>query len=259
MDLSCQPTAALRPYIKSFWYSNRRVSTHLRELALPTGEMSLTIHLGGDPIRIFNGDQTHTFRHSVLWGAQSHYVVRDSSRLGPVLGVQFQPGGASAFLEIEHLTDSHTTHESLAPREQLLDCNTPIAAIQLLERHFLARSLRPLHPAIEHAIAALARGPKLTTIQSLERETGYSPKRFIHLFAQSTGLTPKRFSRIQRFQRVLKQIAAGQAIEWAQVALDSGYCDQSHLNRDFLHFAGITPTQYRPLRPDWHNHVAILS
>jgi AraC-like DNA-binding protein len=32
--------------------------------------------------------------------------------------------------------------------------------------------------------------------------------------------------------------------QWARLAAEHGYCDQSHLVRDFRKFAGLSPTAY---------------
>ena len=77
------------------------------------------------------------------------------------------------------------------------------------------------------------------------------------MFRDSVGLTPKLFSRIQRFQAVIGQLARGQRVEWAGVAADGGFYDQSHLNREFRAFAGVTPGEYRPVAPDRPSHVAV--
>jgi AraC-like DNA-binding protein len=43
-----------------------------------------------------------------------------------------------------------------------------------------------------------------------------------------------------RFDRAAHRLAAGEGA--ALVAAESGYVDQSHLNRDVQSFAGVTPT-----------------
>jgi AraC-like DNA-binding protein len=58
------------------------------------------------------------------------------------------------------------------------------------------------------------------------------------------GMTPKLFSRIQRFQQTRTFIQQNRSPNWADVALDLGYFDQSHLIREFLEFSGLSPTDY---------------
>jgi AraC-like DNA-binding protein len=71
-------------------------------------------------------------------------------------------------------------------------------------------------------------------------------------------MTPKRYSRLRRFQHVLAM--AGRRAEkpdWAQIAAAGGYADQAHLTHEFKAFSGITPGAYRPVAPDRQSHVAI--
>ena len=66
-----------------------------------------------------------------------------------------------------------------------------------------------------------------------------SPRRF----REHVGLPPKALARILRFERAAERLRGG--ADLSDAALDSGYYDQAHFNRDFKAFAGVTPTEYR--------------
>lgn len=69
-------------------------------------------------------------------------------------------------------------------------------------------------------------------------------------FREQIGLTPKAYANIVRFNRAL-ELARGPKATWAEIALDCGYYDQSHLVRDFQRFAGRAPaTLLCDARPD---------
>ena len=76
-------------------------------------------------------------------------------------------------------------------------------------------------------------------VERLAAEVGWSRKRLWSRFRSQVGVTPKRAAQLVRFDRAAHRLAAGQNI--AQVALESGYVDQSHLHRDVMAFAGVTP------------------
>ncbi len=88
-----------------------------------------------------------------------------------------------------------------------------------------------------------------------------SDRRFIQLFSQHVGLTPKLFCRVQRFQQVLRNVfstaGADSVIDWPQIALACGYFDQSHFIHDFRAFSGINPTTYVANKTQFQNHVAL--
>jgi transcriptional regulator GlxA family with amidase domain len=64
------------------------------------------------------------------------------------------------------------------------------------------------------------------------------------VFTAQVGLTPKQFCRVLRFQHVRQFVHQASTLNWAQLALACGYCDQSHLIRDFQEFSGLRPTEY---------------
>jgi AraC-like DNA-binding protein len=77
-------------------------------------------------------------------------------------------------------------------------------------------------------------------VEDLAAEAGWSRKRLWSRFGSQIGLTPKRAAQLIRFDHAAHRLAAGDSA--ALVAADCGYADQSHLHRDVMAFAGVTPT-----------------
>ena len=66
---------------------------------------------------------------------------------------------------------------------------------------------------------------------------------FLRCFKQTVGLTPHQFqlqNRVRKAQRMLNQHAG-----ITEVALATGFCDQSHFIRHFKKHFGLTPTAYQ--------------
>lgn len=76
-------------------------------------------------------------------------------------------------------------------------------------------------------------------VEGLAAEVEWSRKRLWSRFRSQVGLTPKRAAQLVRFDHAAHRLAAGHSA--ALVAADSGYVDQSHLHRDVMTFAGVTP------------------
>ncbi|MFH9085623.1 helix-turn-helix domain-containing protein [Streptomyces sp. NPDC017673] len=77
-------------------------------------------------------------------------------------------------------------------------------------------------------------------VERLAAEVGWSRKRLWSRFRAQIGLSPKRAAQLVRFDRAAHRLAAGHSA--ARVAAEIGYVDQSHLHRDVMTFAGVTPT-----------------
>jgi AraC-like DNA-binding protein len=68
-------------------------------------------------------------------------------------------------------------------------------------------------------------------------------RQFCRAFRASTGDSPHQYLLNQRVERAKALIGAGRAL--SEVALDSGFADQSQLTRTFVQRVGITPAAYR--------------
>ncbi|MFI7605228.1 helix-turn-helix domain-containing protein [Micromonospora sp. NPDC049366] len=103
----------------------------------------------------------------------------------------------------------------------------------------------PVDPRVAWAWRRLAASGGRLGVGSLADELGWSRRHLAARFRQEIGLPPKITARLLRFQRAYAALTAPAgspaAGGWAGLAASCGYCDQSHLIRDFREFAGDTP------------------
>jgi AraC-like DNA-binding protein len=64
-------------------------------------------------------------------------------------------------------------------------------------------------------------------------------------FRQHIGISPKLFSRINRFQEAFRLLKNNNYIKLSDIAFDAGYTDQSHFIREFKEFTGFAPYKYQ--------------
>ncbi|HEY9663648.1 MAG TPA: AraC family transcriptional regulator, partial [Allocoleopsis sp.] len=69
-----------------------------------------------------------------------------------------------------------------------------------------------------------------------------SPYHFLRLFKQRLGITPHQYILQCRIERA-KYLLQHSKLNIADIAIQSGFCDQSHLNRYFKRIVGVTPKQ----------------
>ena len=288
------PCSALRPWVTLLWAM--RGGAELpgvphRERVLPTGAMHIVLRLSDSRLTLFEsatGQASQSLGHVIVGGARSSCYVKQGGDSICSVGAQLQPGGASALLGVPafELAERHTSLDALwgldaaRLREQLWEIMerelasdlssgqaTARAQVDLLEMALLSRiekavsDTKSLH-WIASTVSALEAGTSLAAI--VDRST-VSHRTLITRFRTMVGLSPKMFARIRRFQRVVEELnraskapggVAGR-LSLAGLALETGYADQAHLTRDFVEFAGVSPSIYSRLAPTAPNHVRI--
>ena len=97
-------------------------------------------------------------------------------------------------------------------------------------------------PVIWGALKKMLETDGCVAVEELTADAGISRRQLERKFHDWVGITPKILGRILRFQKVFKALESG-AANWAEVAAECGYYDQSHLIRDFRQFAGECPSE----------------
>jgi AraC-like DNA-binding protein len=219
--------------------------------------------------------RTHTHRVlpdncvDILWqdGGQPAFAVGMMSTAiqvesaGPVrtVAVRFKPGAAGAFLAtpLHALTDQRADIDLLwgrADADRLADAMwsselTDRSRLALIETQLLRR-LRAVDPAaagkplIRRALGALDASGGGVRIDDLAAQLGVSRQHLAAQFRTRVGLSPKLYARICRFRLATAALKAAPTPDWARLALECGYFDQSHLIHDFQEFAGSAPERF---------------
>jgi AraC-like DNA-binding protein len=140
-------------------------------------------------------------------------------------------------------------HQSIAKRSPRVEQEARLleALARLLVRHadpqVVPRPVGRERPAVrkvrEYMETNFAQGLSLAELAGL---VSLSPYYFARAFAREVGLPPHTYLEGVRIRKAAERLDRGERI--ASAALAVGYSDQSHFNRRFKQFLGITPGQY---------------
>jgi AraC-like DNA-binding protein len=250
---SASPRPPLAAFVESIW-AVRGSSGYRRFTMLPNGAVQLMINFGAAHRVTAVGGRSVLCEHRQAWiaGLQDAPLAIESPPESNLLSIRFRPGGAHAFLPVplQALTNDVVDADALlgasigSLREQLAlapdRCRQVTIAQDWLLQRFRPRERDFL--LVVRAFDAVADAQR-TSVRDACTALGLSNEHMIRLFRRLAGLPPKTLARVQRFRSALGMLARG-AGPHGQIALNLGYYDQAHFNRDFLHFAGVPPTTF---------------
>lgn len=260
------PPPELRDLIESYWEGGEPSTDRMVVMASRT--LSLQIDLHDDELRWYERPHAvHVEKGVTVAGAQRRAFDVDAWQ-PKIVRVTFKPGGARPFLGVP-LNALCDTHVSLADiwgsaatrlQQRLVEAGNPAEVFAALGDELVAAVAgngRSTRPAVQRALAAARVAPGVL-VADLAKCAEISPKRLIRLFAEDVGLTPKVYLRLTRFERVLSAVFPRSRVDWASVASEHGYFDQSHLIRDFHAFADMTPIDYLSRRGPAQHHARLI-
>lgn len=251
-----KPNLRLSKFVDNIWlYQGGDVERKTTRI-LPTGTLELVINLHQNDLRFYDAQHAgkwSRFSGAIVSGAHAGTLVGENAEKTCLIGVHFKPGGAFPFLGLpaDEFADTHVDLETLwgslagRLRERICEAKTSAERVQLLQEALLSRLSDRVeqHYAVSAALE-IFRSHGGPTVREAAKYIGLSQRRFIHVFKTEVGMTPKQYSRIQRFQQTRTLIQQNLSPDWAELALDLGYFDQSHLIREFREFSGFSPTDY---------------
>ncbi len=247
-----KPPIELASLIKLLWVFESRSNDPIPETIVADGFPELIIHFGSPFAEVDPTGQFLKQPAAVVCGQLTKPLVLHSSLNAGMIGIRFQPSGMAPFLStpMQVLTDSRVSAENLFVDidqlvEEIMVSSNDAQRVAACYR-FLIRSINfdreniSVRRALERII--LARGN--ISVQSLASLMGMSRRSLELAFQKEVGISPKMYCRITRFRHLFDTVSNGPPVNWVQIALDSGFFDQSHLIRDFRRFAGDSPTSF---------------
>jgi AraC-like DNA-binding protein len=157
------------------------------------------------------------------------------------------PAGELAMLDV-HATDL-LGRLAAEIQERLQAARGWAERFDVLDELLLARAAeagREPRPEVGRAWRQLLASGGRAPVAGLAAETGWSERHLRSQFQAEIGLTPKAAARVIRFDRARRllgrQVRTG--LRLADLAAETGYYDQAHLDREFGALAGCPPTQW---------------
>jgi AraC-like DNA-binding protein len=238
----------LAPYVTSLVAYDVDLGAPGVHRGLPTTSLMFVLPIG-EPLDVGWGDGTaREERWSTVSGlhAAPAAIHHDGRQRGVQLGLT--TAGARALLGVpaSELAGELLELAAVAPDlaelpERLAEAGPEEAAavvaralVRALARHGEASP----RAEVGRALAALTRGERVADVAD---QVGYSRRRLGTLVKQETGLAPKDYQRVARFEASRAVIGRRPL---AEVAAECGYADQGHLARDWSDLAGCPPTTW---------------
>ena len=109
----------------------------------------------------------------------------------------------------------------------------------------LTHSTSPADRTATRALDTVVAGRGRLSVRDVAATMGVGERRLQQLFQTHIGLSPSAWRRLARLHACLRMLRRQPRGAWADVAVDAGFYDQSHLINEVRELCGCTPTELR--------------
>lgn len=243
---SYAPCTELSPFVDKICIQESDAEPVLSKThILPAGTVDILFHYG-DPFLHFEGESAVTKPYAYIAGQRTRRIsVAASGKTGIVIA-NLKPWGLSGFtrLSSSEFTEHFVDADALFPEDRLsvlIDAlrqeQQPESRVSLVQDFLRGQLVANSDELVIAAVQSLYDQPNLK-ITCLASQFGISKRQLDRRFMMFTGLTPKKFQTIVRFQRSLGFLQQ----DLCTTAHEAGYFDQAHMNHDYQRLISSTPS-----------------
>lgn len=250
------PSPALAKYIKCYYTLVCWPQTRVEDNAYATGCIEVMFTLSGAPWQTKLKETFSAAPHIELWGQMLQPLAFRTAGESEIFGIRFFPSAATLLLREEiHLFNggvfdlSNMLGNAINELHgRLQDAPFIQTRIELVETYLMkkltsrGKTLARID-LVQRVMDELTRHGFSDNIDRVAARFGLSSRYLQKVFLQCTGLTPKLYSQIHRFQNSLVMLQKGDQPLTA-IAYECGYFDQSHFIREFKSFTGLPPSRF---------------
>lgn len=261
-----RPAAALASYVKSYYTLQCEPGTSVVDQAFATGCIEVMFTLRGAPWQTQTNGAFTPASHIELWGQIVQPLTFRMEGQSDIFGIRFSPAAAAFLLNEEiHAFNNQVLdlagvlgHSIEELHARLQEAPSTAARIELADTYLLQKlsthsKILPRIHLVQQVMNEMTGKDFFDNIDRVAERYGISSRYLQKIFQHYTGLTPKLYAKIHRFQNSLLLIGKGNQSLTA-IAYECGYFDQSHFIREFKSFTGIVPSGF-----DTTNSSALLA
>jgi AraC-like DNA-binding protein len=236
---ACPPAPDLAPYVSDFWQYDVLPPHDIVPIQVfPSGCVVLRFNISTASVQpILYGPSLRPDMKSVF--------VRRASAFGVALRIE----GARALIgcDIAELADRRIDLGLVWRLDELCEKLWLASHFDLrveVLADFLRRRLCPQYAPHPDLVRAIANLQTRAGRETLTRDTGANSRTLRRHFERNVGLSPKQLERVMRVQASLGLLARTPDLNCAHVALEAGFSDQPHFNREFKRLLDMSPGQF---------------
>jgi AraC-like DNA-binding protein len=244
------PPPKLAQYVRCFWVYEGEASTAQPYVyrAYANSCAELVFHYRSTFDQFVNGQAEPSFAAAIHAQARKHsrFVVHQN---WSIFGCYLYPFALPRLFSFpaSDFTDRETDFQSVLGREgreleeRMLMAGGNDRRLQILSQFLenrLSNDSRE-EPLVFASIGQIIKRRGLVSVPEMARENFLSHRQFERKFKEFSGLPPKLFARISRFQAALTEYGSGKSL--TEIAYEYGYYDQSHFINEFKEFSGYNP------------------
>lgn len=265
-----RPAPPLLTFINCFWSIEPdadEVQPSSWDRTVPDGSLEFVVHLDEPMLRkSLDGFAAQESRTVLIGQTTQPYLIAPAGRTR-MLGVRFFPHTGFLFLDgpVAPFNDISVDLDAIFPRRMRLpveragNAGSITCAVRVLE-HWCLQRLKAISTGRRDGHFAQACRTILhkrggLSITGLAGDLGIGSRHLERVFLERSGIPPKLFARIIRFQHALGKLT-GEAAALAAVAQETGHADQSHFVREFRRFTGLAPREFMRERHPFTQHFA---
>ncbi|MBX2894392.1 MAG: AraC family transcriptional regulator [Cyclobacteriaceae bacterium] len=247
-----EPDEKLNPWVDCYWFAESTNAIREKKKIIPDGFPEIIFHYR-DPYRINISGAWKQQGKNLLAGQIRNFFYLENTGASGMVGIKFKPAVLAQLFEL-NMSD-YTNQVIPLPRitrkafagtiESMSDPLKPLEFAKLLDHELgLIVPLRNGEAQkIERALDLIFECNGNIEVNELLDQLAITERQLQRLFNKYVGLPPKFYCRIIRFSRIFSLMEQNDS-SWVEMALESGYYDQSHFIRNFKAFTGEDPSAY---------------
>jgi AraC-like DNA-binding protein len=244
------PSNPLKDYIKYYVVSENDVENEYK--VFPSVGLVIGFQYKGQLTSIKDNHANPLNSAGISGMADSFKIFKNSADIGTIL-VYFTEIGFTHFsanpanelfnlsLSLEEIFDKCKVNEV---EEKLANAANDSQRIKMVEQ-FLLSHLKDIQAdkLIVEAVKLIYQSNGTIRIKELNEKLFISQSPFEKRFRKVVGTTPKKFASIVRFNSVIDQMSNSKTL--TEICYENNFFDQAHFIKDFKHFTGETPENFK--------------